>query len=88
MIEDWQYEHSESEAEIDHCNTDIITCPYCGHEYDYNLSREMIGDTTNAWSWPVICEKCKKLFDASWDFEIDENEEITVFWTYHAEQIL
>lgn len=92
MLQDWEYNHNKAEIEIDHENTDSIVCPYCGYEYGYDQSREMIGITTNAWSFSVICKKCKKLFTVSWDFdqEEEENEEYVseIFWSYHEEPFL
>ncbi len=88
-MEDHEYEHSETEKNFEHEFTDNITCPYCSYEYGYEESREMPGNTTNAWRFYVECRQCEKMFSASWNFMIDDDGEYTdsmEFFSYHEKQ--
>lgn len=88
-MEDYEYKHNSMEEKIEHEFQDNIICPYCGCEYEYEKSREMIGNTTNAWKFDVECRKCAKMFSASWNYSNDDEGEETEdieFWTYHEDQ--
>lgn len=89
-MEDHEYTHNPKEDEIEHEFLDNITCPYCGYEYEYNKSRDLIGNTTTAWKFFLECKNCEKTFGVGWDFDDDDEGEETeniIFCTYHDAKV-
>lgn len=89
-MEDHEYQHTDTDINIGHLFTEVIICPYCGYEYEYQNSREMIGNVTNAWTFGVECKKCSKCFSVGWDYNDEdgegEDDNGIEFCTYHLNQ--
>lgn len=88
-MQDYEYQHNSVDDEIVHEFLDNIICPYCGYEYEYEKSRDLIGNTTTAWLFYLGCKNCDKIFSVSWDYMLDDDGEETEsieFWTYHEDQ--
>jgi hypothetical protein len=86
-MEDYEYQHNNSEDGIEHVNQESIICPYCGHDYGYDESSRMPGNTTNAWKFDVECQICGNMFSCSWDFSCVEGGGIE-YTTWHEKQEL